>query len=159
MTPYNHTFSSNKSSKIQLDELSDQECCQGEDAYNEKELPQNLLSRTSLRRASGLALFVVMILSSYDYIGEVGTFIWLTIVYCVTVGSEVITNLTASARSVTDFRLILANLIHSYNAVLIIVAHWILVVHIGLDLVALTSYAVLMFFSFTFFPYIEHIVN
>lgn len=154
ITPYNN--SNSNVSKIQLDDMSDSEHSFDEVAYEEKRLPQK--TRSHFKRLSAIVLFSIMILSYYDYIGEVGTFIWLTITYGVTVGSGVIANFTTS-RNATDFRLILSNLIHSYNAILIIVAHWILVVHIGLDLVALTSYAVLMFFSFTFFPYIEHIVN
>lgn len=158
VTPYNNTHNDHIP-QIQLDEVSDCEHSLDEDVYGEKIQQQKSSSTSHFRRLSGFTLFIIMILSYYDYIGDVGTFIWLTITYAVTVGCGIIANLTAITKHTTDFRLIIANLIHSYNAVLIIVAHWILVVHIGLDLVALTSYAVLMFFSFTFFPYIEHIVN
>ncbi|CAD1809061.1 putative integral membrane protein [Candida parapsilosis] len=154
VTPYN---SNNDLPKIQLDEVSDSEVSISEVIYEEKRVSSKPAS-SKFKRLGGLELLAIMILSYFDYIGEVGTFIWLTIIYGVTIGSGVIANFTTS-RNATDFRHILSNLIHSYNAILIIVAHWILVVHIGLDLVALTSYAVLMFFSFTFFPYIEHIVN
>ncbi|KAI5954023.1 hypothetical protein CANMA_004862 [Candida margitis] len=152
VTPYHST---SYGPQIQLDESDESDFSGDEMDYNEKQLPRQ---STNFRGLSALVLAGIMLLSYTGYIGEIGTFIMLSLTYAATVGSSVIANFTTS-KNTTDFRHILSNLIYSYNAILIIIAHWILVVHIGLDLVALTSYAVLTFFSFTFFPYIEYIVN